>query len=226
MQSGLDSQTAWSICALLRKLANNGQAILCTIHQPSAILFQEFDRLLFLARGGKTVYFGDIGERSETLTKYFERQGARPCGAEENPAEWMIEIITAKPEEGAIDWPQAWRDSPEKQAVKATLAEMRRTLSSKPADTDPTSLLQYAAPFKTQIQLVLIRVFQQYWRTPVYLFSKIALCMLSVSLSSPPFVPRIIGLTVLRFCSLDFRFTTVQLHYRGLKISYSRYSCS
>ena len=53
--SGLDSQTAWSICALLRKLANNGQAILCTIHQPSAILFQTFDRLLFLAKGGKTV---------------------------------------------------------------------------------------------------------------------------------------------------------------------------
>lgn len=33
--SGLDSQTAWSICQLMRKLANNGQAILCTIHQPS-----------------------------------------------------------------------------------------------------------------------------------------------------------------------------------------------
>ena len=53
--SGLDSQTAWSICTLLRKLANNGQAILCTIHQPSAILFQEFDNLLFLASGGRTV---------------------------------------------------------------------------------------------------------------------------------------------------------------------------
>ncbi|KAJ3912289.1 ABC transporter [Lentinula edodes] len=47
--SGLDSQTAWSICTLLRDWANNGQAILCTIHQPSALLFQEFDRLLFLA---------------------------------------------------------------------------------------------------------------------------------------------------------------------------------
>ena len=45
--SGLDSQPAWSICALLRKLADNGQAILCTIHQPSAVLFQEFDRLYF-----------------------------------------------------------------------------------------------------------------------------------------------------------------------------------
>jgi ABC-type multidrug transport system ATPase subunit len=34
--SGLDSQTAWSICTLLRDLANNGQAILCTIHQVCA----------------------------------------------------------------------------------------------------------------------------------------------------------------------------------------------
>jgi ATP-binding cassette, subfamily G (WHITE), member 2, PDR len=33
--SGLDSNTAWSICTLLRKLADNGQIILCTIHQPS-----------------------------------------------------------------------------------------------------------------------------------------------------------------------------------------------
>ena len=52
--SGLDSQTSWSILDLLEKLKNNGQAILCTIHQPSAVLFQRFDRLLFLAKGGKT----------------------------------------------------------------------------------------------------------------------------------------------------------------------------
>lgn len=49
--SGLDSQTSWSILDLLEKLKNNGQAILCTIHQPSAVLFQRFDRLLFLAKG-------------------------------------------------------------------------------------------------------------------------------------------------------------------------------
>lgn len=172
----------------MRKLADNGQAILCTIHQPSAVLFQEFDRLLFLARGGKTVYFGDIGRESETLTRYFERHGARPCRIEENPAEWMIEIITATPEEGDIDWAQAWRDSPEKQAVKHTLAEMRQKLSSKPPQTDPSALLQYAAPFKVQLRLVVQRVFEQYWRTPVYLFSKIALCLLSVGLLYSLFV--------------------------------------
>lgn len=82
--SGLDSQSSWAICAFLRKLANHGQAVLSTIHQPSALLFQQFDRLLFLAKGGRTVYFGDIGEQSQTLLTYFESNGARPCGPSEN----------------------------------------------------------------------------------------------------------------------------------------------
>ena len=29
--------------------------------------------------GGKTLYFGEIGDSSKTLTSYFERNGARPC---------------------------------------------------------------------------------------------------------------------------------------------------
>jgi ABC-type multidrug transport system ATPase subunit len=53
--SGLDSQTAWSICTLLRKLADHGQAVLCTVHQPSSQLFQTFDRLLLLSNQGDTV---------------------------------------------------------------------------------------------------------------------------------------------------------------------------
>lgn len=56
--SGLDSQTSWAICDLTQKLARSGQAVLCTIHQPSAVLFSRFDRLLLLQPGGKTVYFG------------------------------------------------------------------------------------------------------------------------------------------------------------------------
>jgi ABC-type multidrug transport system ATPase subunit len=53
--SGLDSQTSWAILDLLTRLSKAGQSILCTIHQPSAMLFQRFDRLLLLAEGGKTV---------------------------------------------------------------------------------------------------------------------------------------------------------------------------
>jgi ATP-binding cassette subfamily G (WHITE) protein 2 (SNQ2) len=83
--SGLDSQSAWAIVSFLRSLADKGQAILCTIHQPSAELFQVFDRLLLLKKGGKTVYFGDLGENSSTMLDYFERNGARHCEEEENP---------------------------------------------------------------------------------------------------------------------------------------------
>jgi ABC-type multidrug transport system ATPase subunit len=82
--SGLDSQSSWAICAFLRKLADHGQAVLATIHQPSAVIFEQFDRLLLLAKGGKTVYFGDIGSHSRTLLDYLQTNGARPCEPTEN----------------------------------------------------------------------------------------------------------------------------------------------
>jgi ATP-binding cassette subfamily G (WHITE) protein 2 (PDR) len=186
--SGLDSQTAWSICSLLRKLANNGQAILCTIHQPSAILFQEFDRLLFLAKGGHTVYFGDIGKSSHVLTSYFQRNGSRPCGEEENPAEWMLDVIGAAPgSETKVDWVDTWNKSPERREIKRQLAIMKNELSQKPAQNDdPDALKEYAAPFTAQMPVVLTRVFEQYWRTPSYLYSKFLLviaCYLFIGFS-------------------------------------------
>jgi len=108
----LTSQSARAIISCLRTLADNGQAILCTIHQPSAELFQAFDRLLLLRKGGQTVYFGDLGHNSTTVIHYFEENGSRKCDADENPAEFMLDVIGA----GAtgtseIDWHTIWRHS-------------------------------------------------------------------------------------------------------------------
>ncbi|KAI5778459.1 ABC-2 type transporter-domain-containing protein [Geopyxis carbonaria] len=175
--SGLDSQTAWSICALMRKLANNGQAILCTIHQPSAVLFQEFDRLLFLARGGKTVYFGPIGQNSNILTSYFERNGGPKCPPDANPAEWMLEVIGAAP--GAhteVDWFETWSNSPEKASVKAELEEMTRELAQLPRQASDAGNTEFAVPYWQQLWVCTKRVFEQYWRTPTYIYSKTFLC--------------------------------------------------
>lgn len=182
--SGLDSQTSWAICDLMEKLANHGTAILCTIHQPSAMLFQRFDRLLFLASGGKTVYFGDIGENSKTMTNYFEKNGADPCPIEANPAEWMLEVIGAAPgSHSDTDWHQVWRDSPELAEVHDHLETLRveRPQQTKPS-TDPNdrnSYREFAASFSLQMYEVLLRVFQQYWRTPSYIYSKTLLCFAS-----------------------------------------------
>lgn len=186
--SGLDSQTSWAICNLMEKLKNNGQAILCTIHQPSATLFQRFDRLLFLAKGGKTVYFGEIGKGSDILKAYFELNGARALQVSENPAEWMLSIIGAAPGSTTdIDWPVVWRGSPEYRKVKADLADMRGAAMTvlTPSETiNRARSDEFAASLLTQVREVTLRVFQQYWRTPSYIYSKAALCILSVSISA------------------------------------------
>jgi ATP-binding cassette subfamily G (WHITE) protein 2 (PDR) len=185
INAGLDSQTAWSIVSLLRKLSNQGQAILCTLHQPSAILFQEFDRLLFLAHGGKTLYFGDIGPSSKTFVSYFERNGARPCGSNENPAEWLLEITGAAGSQSALDWSTIWRSSTEYGAVKTQLATLKKMVSQGDMVSSNSNALQpFATSHSTQMKAVLVRVFQQYWRTPSYLYSKVSLGLFSVSISS------------------------------------------
>ncbi|OCK85345.1 hypothetical protein K432DRAFT_413340 [Lepidopterella palustris CBS 459.81] len=176
--SGLDSQTSWAITTLIRKLSNNGQAILCTIHQPSAMLFQQFDRLLLLSKGGKTAYFGDIGENSEVLTSYFEKYGAQPCARDENPAEWMLKVIGAAP--GAHterDWSDTWRNSSEFVEVKRELIGMEQQQYSPPESRNDGALTtQYASSFRYQLSVCTKRVFEQYWRTPSYIYSKLILC--------------------------------------------------
>ncbi|KAL2786566.1 ABC-2 type transporter-domain-containing protein [Aspergillus keveii] len=179
--SGLDSQTSWSILDLIDTLTQHGQAILCTIHQPSAMLFQRFDRLLLLASGGKTIYFGEIGENSSILSDYFVRSGAHALPPGHNPAEWMLEVIGAAPGSHTnIDWVKTWRGSPEYGKVKGHLADLRATLSARPVgEADPSALSEFAAPFYIQLWECLVRVFAQYYRTPTYLWSKAALCIIT-----------------------------------------------
>ncbi|KAJ6535720.1 ABC transporter CDR4 [Mycena capillaripes] len=178
--SGLDSQTAWSICQLMRKLANHGQAILSTIHQPSAILMQEFDRLVsihILAPGGKTVYFGEIGENSKVLTGYFEKYGAHPCPPDANPAEWMLEVIgAARGHKSVNDWPEVWKSSDERQQIRTEFDQMVAELSKvEDAGDSEAGYELFAMPFSTQLWQCFKRVWIQYWRTPSYIYSKLTL---------------------------------------------------
>ena len=182
--SGLDSQTSWTICNLMKKLTNVGQAILCTIHQPSAILFQRFDRLILLAKGGKTVYFGKIGKNSQVLVDYLVRNGAPKLPQNANPAEYMLEVIGAAP--GAhteIDWQATWRASPEYQGVKKELQRLAANpIAPAPqSEEKSTKHAEFAAPFGLQFKEVCRRVFQQYWRSPSYIYSKAFLSIGAVS---------------------------------------------
>jgi ATP-binding cassette subfamily G (WHITE) protein 2 (PDR) len=180
--SGLDSQSSWAIVSLMRKLANHGQAILATIHQPSSMLFLEFDRLLFLAKGGQTVYFGNIGPNASELLSYFESRGARRCGTSENPAEYMLEIIGAGARgQRRHDWASLWKESESYKRMNEEIDRIhhersRRLTVNEDAETDR---LEFAMPFLYQLYHVLLRVFQQYWRTPTYIYGKFFLGVIS-----------------------------------------------
>jgi ATP-binding cassette subfamily G (WHITE) protein 2 (PDR) len=167
----------------MEKLTRSGQAILCTIHQPSAILFQRFDRLLLLSKGGRTVYFGDIGKNSRVLIDYFVRNGAPDCPLNANPAEYMLEVIGSAP--GAhteIDWPSLWRQTPEYQEVHSELAKLSASSTIDPDTfaTDASMYEEFAAPHSMQFLEVTKRVFKDYWRSPSYIYFKAMISVGSV----------------------------------------------
>lgn len=49
--SGLDEVTAAQCIRMLRELARQGRTIVCTIHQPSATIYNYFDSIYVLAKG-------------------------------------------------------------------------------------------------------------------------------------------------------------------------------
>ncbi|GMM33517.1 hypothetical protein DASC09_008420 [Saccharomycopsis crataegensis] len=183
--SGLDSQSSFAIVKLLKDLAHAGQAILCTIHQPSAVLFEQFDRLLLLKKGGYTVYFGDIGEHSRIMLDYFEAHGGRKCEEFENPAEYILETIGA----GATatvtqDWGNNWLDSQEYQVLLKSMTNLFSTTSTaRTGDAIITSqdkkLKKFETPYYYQLALVIHRVARQFWRDPVYITGKFFLSVMA-----------------------------------------------
>ncbi|MBW0485131.1 hypothetical protein O181_024846 [Austropuccinia psidii MF-1] len=169
--SGLDGQSAYNIVRFLRKLASAGQAILCTIHQPNALLFENFDRLLLLKKGGRCVYFGDIGADSRVLCSYLARNGA-PCPDNANPAEFMLEAVGAGSGAalgGSKDWADRWLESPEHEENKREILRLKEASLKEPAEGDEEiKELQYATPFSYQFKVVMARTNLSFFRNANY----------------------------------------------------------
>ncbi|KAG6877003.1 hypothetical protein C0993_011111 [Termitomyces sp. T159_Od127] len=173
--SGLDSQSAWAIMRFLRNLADNGQAILCTIHQPSAELFQIFDRLLLLRKGGQTVYFGNLGHNATTLINYFERNGSRKCDPAENPAEFMLDVIGAGATANSnVNWHEIWKNSPEAVTTQEELEGIHTEGRSRPPVAEAFHS-EFATSWLHQTKELLFRNSRSFWRDPTYIHSKLVL---------------------------------------------------
>ena len=174
--SGLDSGAAFNIVRFLRKLADNGQALLVTIHQPSSVLFEYFDELILLKSGGRVAYHGELGKDSRQLIDYFERNGAHKCPPRANPAEYMLEAIGAgDPSYKGKDWGDVWASSPEHEERTREIQSMISSRRDAPLSDNLKDDREYAMPLSTQVSSVVRRSFINYWRTPDYMIGKFML---------------------------------------------------
>ncbi|KAL2269279.1 hypothetical protein VTJ83DRAFT_1463 [Remersonia thermophila] len=181
--SGLDAQSAMSIVRFLRRLCAAGLAVVCTIHQPSSDLIQQFDLILALNPGGNTVYFGPVGEDGAAVVRYFADRGIQ-CSPGRNVAEFLLEtaIKGARRADGShIDWSDEWRKSAENrhlidevQKLKAQTEQPEAVAATLPspssAGSNPQS--EFAAPWTTQTLLLTQRMFRRQWRSPSYLYAR------------------------------------------------------
>lgn len=169
--TGLDARSALLVVKLLRKIADQGRTICATIHQPSSAVFDMFDDLLLLKKGGRLVYFGETGEDSKELIAYFEDRGAKRIDIGDNPANWMLREMQSP--ENPRDLADEYVKSDKYETLKRELAEAKESKSSTSEVTFPT---KFAAPSDLRQRLMNKRLQTVYWRSPAYNLSRLLVC--------------------------------------------------
>ncbi|EEY67203.1 ATP-binding Cassette (ABC) Superfamily [Phytophthora infestans T30-4] len=166
--SGLDARSAKLIMDGVRKVADTGRTIVCTIHQPSSEVFSVFDSLLLLKRGGETVFVGELGDNAREMIEYFESlEGVATLEADYNPATWMLEVIGAgvgNSNGDKTNFVEIFKASTHAQRLQSSLDQEGVT---RPSPTLPA--LEFsdkrAASELTQAKFLLKRFCDLYWRT-------------------------------------------------------------
>ncbi|OWZ20973.1 Pleiotropic drug resistance protein transporter [Phytophthora megakarya] len=160
--SGLDARSAKLIMDGVRKVANTGRTIICTIHQPSAEVFRVFDSLLLLKRGGETVFAGELGENASEMIDYFESiNGVTKLKDNYNPATWMLELIGAGTR---TDFAKIYQLSTPCERWLATLENDGISLPSLTYNESQITIKRGAAQV-VQLKFLMKRVWNLYWRT-------------------------------------------------------------
>ncbi|XP_022237581.1 ATP-binding cassette sub-family G member 1-like isoform X2 [Limulus polyphemus] len=88
--SGLDSSNCDQCITLLKTLAKRGCTVVCSIHQPSARIYEKFDKLYMLAEG-QCIYQGPVN----SLVTFLSCQGL-DCPTYHNPADFITEIASGE----------------------------------------------------------------------------------------------------------------------------------
>ncbi|XP_027349850.1 pleiotropic drug resistance protein 1-like isoform X3 [Abrus precatorius] len=165
--SGLDARAAAIVMRAVRNIVDTGRTVVCTIHQPSIDIFESFDELFLMKRGGQEIYVGPLGHHSSHLISYFEGiQGVRTIEDGYNPATWMLEVTTsAKEIELGIDFAEVYKNSDLYRRNKELIKELSVPA---PGSKDLYFPSKYSRSFFTQCMACLWKQHWSYWRNNQY----------------------------------------------------------
>ncbi|KAJ0959893.1 hypothetical protein J5N97_000327 [Dioscorea zingiberensis] len=165
--SGLDARAAAIVMRTVRNTVNTGRTVVCTIHQPSIDIFEAFDELFLMKRGGEEIYVGPLGHNSCELIKYFEGiKGVDKIKDGYNPATWMLEVTTlAQEDELGISFSEIYKNSDLFRRNKALIGELSEP---PPGSKDLFFSTKYSQPFHIQFMACFWKQFKSYWRNPSY----------------------------------------------------------
>ncbi|XP_047960901.1 pleiotropic drug resistance protein 1-like isoform X1 [Salvia hispanica] len=165
--SGLDARAAQIVMRTVRNTVETGRTVVCTIHQPSIDIFEAFDELFLMKRGGQEIYVGPVGQHSCNLIHYFEAiQGTQKIRDGYNPATWMLEVSSSSQEQIlGIDFAEIYRNSELYRCNKALVKELS---TPRPGTKDLHFQTKYSQPFFTQCLACLWKQHWSYWRNPTY----------------------------------------------------------
>ncbi|GAA0169413.1 ATP-binding cassette [Lithospermum erythrorhizon] len=166
--SGLDARAAAIVMRTVRNTVDTGRTVVCTIHQPSIDIFEAFDELFLMKRGGQEIYVGPLGRHSSHLISYFEEsaQGVSKITDGYNPATWMLEVSSSSQEMMlGVDFADIYKNSELYKRNKALIAELN---VPHPGTQDLHFDTQYSQSFFTQCVACLWKQHRSYWRNTSY----------------------------------------------------------
>ncbi|KAI3866681.1 hypothetical protein MKW92_039907 [Papaver armeniacum] len=165
--SGLDARAAAIVMRAVRNTVDTGRTVVCTIHQPSIDIFESFDELFLMKRGGQEIYVGPLGRHSCHLIRYFEGiEGVSKIKKGYNPATWMLEVTSIGQEGGlGVDFADIYRSSDLYKRNKELIKELS---VAPPGTKDLYFPTMYSRSFFIQCTACLWKQYWSYWRNPPY----------------------------------------------------------
>ncbi|KAL0543693.1 hypothetical protein IC582_018796 [Cucumis melo] len=165
--SGLDARAAAIVMRTVRNTVDTGRTVVCTIHQPSIDIFESFDELFLMKRGGQVIYAGSLGHQSHKLIEYFESvPGVPKIKDGYNPATWMLEVTASSVETQLdVDFADIYANSALYQRNQELIAELSEP---PPGSQDLHFPTKYSQTFTVQFKACFWKWYRSYWRNPRY----------------------------------------------------------